>query len=77
MIQSLTYELRKAGISAECDTAGKSFKSQMKIAGACKFACIVGADERMNNTVAVKNLSDGTQVSVPVNEAVKYLEGKL
>ena len=77
MIQALTYELRKAGISAECDTAGKSFKSQMKIAGACKFACIVGADERMNNTVAVKNLSDGTQISIPINEAVNYFREKI
>lgn len=77
MIQSLTYELRKAGVSSECDTAGKSFKSQMKIAGACKFACIVGNDERMNNTVAVKNLADGTQISIPISEAVSYIRERI
>ena len=77
IIQALTYELRKAGISAECDTAGKSFKSQMKSAGACKFACIVGADERMNNAVAVKNLSDGTQVSIPISEATSYISKRI
>lgn len=73
MIQALTYDLRKAGVSAECDTAGRGFKSQMKSAGACRFACIVGADERANNAVTVKNLADGTQVNIPVDETVKYI----
>ena len=73
MIQALTYDLRKAGVSAECDTAGRGFKSQMKAAGACRFACIVGADERANNAVTVKNLADGTQVNIPVDETVKYI----
>ncbi|MBR4195572.1 MAG: histidine--tRNA ligase [Synergistaceae bacterium] len=73
MIQALTYDLRKAGVSAECDTAGRGFKSQMKAAGACRFACIVGADERANNAVTVKNLADGTQVNISVDETVKYI----
>lgn len=73
-VQVLTHELRKAGISAECDTAGRGFKSQMRSAGACKFACIIGADERMNETVAVKNLADGGQVSVKIGEAVKHIK---
>ena len=77
VIQALTHDLRKAGISAECDTAGRGFKSQMKSAGACRFACIVGADERESNTVAVKNLSDGSQVSVPISEAVNYIKERV
>lgn len=76
-VQILTYELRKNNIRSECDTSGKSFKSQMKIAGTCKFACIIGADEIANNTVSVKNLSDGSQVNIPVNEAVNYLKENL
>ena len=77
VVQALTYDLRKSGISAECDTAGKGFKSQMKSAGACKFACIVGADERANNTVAVKNLSDGLQVSVSIPEVASYIKERI
>ncbi|MBQ2615973.1 MAG: hypothetical protein IJF90_03855, partial [Synergistaceae bacterium] len=76
-VQVLTHKLRMSGISAECDTSGRGFKSQMKSAGACKFACIIGADERANETVAVKDLSDGSQVNIPMSEAVKYLEGNL
>ncbi len=72
-VQVLTHNLRMSGISAECDTSGRGFKAQMKAAGACKFAFIVGADERANETVAVKNLSDGSQVSIPMSEAVKYV----
>lgn len=76
-VQVLTYELRKAGISAECDTSGRGFKSQMRSAGACKFACIIGADERMNETVSVKNLADGGQVSVKISEAVSFIHERL
>ena len=71
--QSLTYELRKNKISAECDISGKSFKAQMKNAGSCNFACIIGSEEIAKNSVSVKNLSDGTQVNIPISEAVEYI----
>ena len=76
-VQALTYELRKAGISAECDTSGRGFKAQMKSAGACDFACIIGESERESESVAVKNMKDGVQMSIPVSEAVNYLREKL
>ena len=76
-IQALTYELRKAGISAECDTAGRSFKAQMKAAGVCEFACIIGESERQNSTVAVKNMQDGSQMNIALNGTVKYLLERL
>ena len=73
-VQVLTYELRKSNIAAECDTSGRSFKAQMKNAGACEFACIIGADELANNTVAVKNMKTGEQVSISREEVVSYLK---
>ena len=76
-VQVLTHELRKAGIPAECDTAGRSFKAQMKSAGACRFACIIGADELAGGNVAVKNLNDGSQENIPMNEAVNYLKERV
>ena len=76
-VQVLTYELRKAGISAECDTAGRSFKAQMKAAGACRFACIIGPEERERNSAAVKDMKDGTQENIPLSEAAKYIREKL
>ena len=71
--QILTHELRMNNITAGFDTAGKSFKAQMKNAGACKFACIIGPDEIANNVVAVKNLGDGSQVTVKRSEVVRYI----
>ncbi len=74
--QILTYELRKNKIASACDTAGKSFKAQMKIAGACKFACIIGADEIANNTVSIKDMRDGSQVNISMSDAVEYILGR-
>ena len=74
-VQVLTNELRMSGISAECDTSGRSFKAQMKSAGACKFACIIGADERADDSVSIKNLADGSQVRIPRSEAVRHILG--
>lgn len=76
-VQVLTYELRKNNIPCECDTSGKSFKSQMKIAGSCKFACIIGADELANNSVSVKNMNDGSQVSIALSDVTEYLKARL
>ncbi len=76
-IQALTYELRKAGISAECDTAGRSFKAQMRAAGTCEYACIIGQDEREKECVAVKNMLDGSQIHVALNGTVQYLLERL
>ena len=76
-VQVLTYELRKAGVSAECDTAGRSFKAQMKVAGGCRFACIIGPEERERECVAVKDMREGTQESISVSEAVKYIRERL
>ncbi len=76
-VQVMTYELRKAGITAECDTAGRSFKAQMKAAGACRFACIIGPEEREKNSAAVKDMKDGTQENIPLSEAAKYIREKL
>ncbi|MBQ7559322.1 MAG: histidine--tRNA ligase [Synergistaceae bacterium] len=74
--QILTYELRKNKIASACDTAGKSFKAQMKIAGACKFACIIGADEIANNAVSIKDMRSGSQVNISMSDAVKYILGR-
>ena len=72
--QFLTYELRKNNIASACDISKKSFKVQMKNASACKFACIIGADEIANNTVSIKDMNSGSQVNIPMNEAVNYIK---
>ena len=77
-IQTLAYELRKNNISCEYDLTGtKSFKAQMKASGSCRFACIIGSEERENNLVAIKDLNNSTQESIALSEAVNYLKTRL
>ena len=71
--QILTYELRKNKISSAFDIAGKSFKAQMKTAGACRFACIIGSEELENDSVLIKNLADSSQVKISMKDAANYL----
>lgn len=76
-VQVLTHTLRKAEISAECDISGRSFKAQMKTAGMCEFACIIGPEEREKESAAVKNMKDGSQIHVALNDIPKYLLERL
>ena len=76
-VQALAYEFRKAGVSAELDTAGRSFKVQLRNAGACDFACIIGGSEREAGTVSIKNMDSGEQVSVKLEEAVNFIKARL
>jgi len=45
----------------------------MKTAETCKFACIIGSEELADGTVAVKNLSDSSQINISMTEAANYL----
>lgn len=74
--QVLTHSLRTAGISAEQDSRGRSFKAQMKAAGSADWACIIGPDEAAAGTAAVKNMRTGEQVSVPMAECAKFIKEK-
>ena len=49
----------------------------MKAAGTCRFACIIGPEERERNSVAVKDMKDGTQENISLSEAAKYIREKL
>ncbi|MDR0764022.1 MAG: histidine--tRNA ligase [Synergistaceae bacterium] len=73
---SLAHDLRSRGVSADLDFMGRSMKSQMKIASqaGAKFVCILGEDEISSGTVAVKNMSDGTQETSPRAAALEKLE---
>ena len=72
--QLLTHELRSAGIAAEQDISGRSFKAQMKAAGAVSWACIIGPEEMAKGEVALKDMSEGSQVSVPRAELIRRLK---
>ncbi len=71
--------LRKSGISADMSFVGGSMKSQMGKAdkSGAHFALIVGEEEVQNNSIAVKDLQQSTQQSVPLPEIVDHLRKAL
>lgn len=65
-VLAIAADLRRAGVSAVYDVEGKSFKSQMKLAGkgGFRFAVIVGADELAKDVVQLKDLAASEQREV-------------
>lgn len=63
----LLMELRCSGYAAEKDYAGRSLKAQMKQAGrlGARWCVIVGPDELKEHKVFLRDMSLGTQISVP------------
>ena len=75
----ITHELRKRGIYAEKDYLSRSLKAQMKGADRLKvqYVVMIGDDELAKNALVVRNMVDGSQQEVAIEEIVSYLEGRL
>ena len=73
--QKLTYTLRQAGINAEADLLNRSVKAQMKYASKINatYTTILGETELSTGIVQLKNMNDGQQESVDINDLIKYL----
>lgn len=70
-------KLREAGINTELypepsDKLDKQFKYADK--KGIPFALVLGQDELNNNTVTLKNMSTGEQVTLPLSEAIAKLK---
>lgn len=74
----LTARLRKEGVNAECDTMGRSLKSQMKLSDKlqAKFTAVIGESELHEGKVKVKRMSDGTEESVNLSDLATYINKK-
>ena len=74
-VQVLTHRLRQHGIAAEQDASSRSFKAQMKNADASRAAwtCIIGPEEMDKGTVTVKNMADGSQVSLAAEAVPEFM----
>jgi histidyl-tRNA synthetase len=70
----LCYELRLADIGCETDLAGRSFRAQMKYAGKQEipYLTVIGDDELASGEVKIKNMADGSETPVKLDEFVKY-----
>ncbi len=72
---SLLMEWRKAGLACDRDYQGRKIKAQMKAAvrSGAAVAAILGDEELERGEIALKRLSDETQVTVPLTEAVEKI----
>lgn len=71
----LAEELRQKGFNVEFDLTNKKFTKQLeKASKVAKYAFILGEDEIENNTVSVKNLEQGKQVTVSRQNCTDSLE---
>ncbi len=73
----LLADLRKAGIAAETDYAGKSLKAQMKAADReqAQFVAIIGDDELSRGLIKVRNMQTKEETDVPLDQAVEKIKG--
>jgi len=71
----LVHELRDAGLRVEYPLAQQALGKQLKLADArgARAAVVVGPDDRARGAVVVKDLSAGSQSSVPLAEVVEVL----
>ncbi len=66
--------LRKAGISAECDVIGRSLKAQMKYANklGARYTLMVGDSEIEAGSANLRDMQEGSQTEVKLNELISY-----
>lgn len=76
--QSMTYELRKAGIKADCDTVERSVKAQMKYANklGAKYSVILGDSEIESGKAELKEMESGEKTEVALADLVALLKEK-
>lgn len=70
----ITTELRREGVSADCDLMDKSLKAQMKYADKMKYkyVCVLGEDEIKNGIVTVKDMFEKTATEVKISDLTKF-----
>lgn len=74
----LLHSLRMAGISADMDHRGRSMKAQLKLAAeGSAFACILGGGELERGVCAVKDLREGSQSDIPLDQVARHIAAQL
>jgi histidyl-tRNA synthetase len=75
----LIEELRAAGIRADRAYGGRAFRKQMAAAdkSGARYGVVLGAKEKAEGKVGVKDLTSGDQINVRRDEAAAYLQTRL
>jgi histidyl-tRNA synthetase len=78
-VLTLVTALRRAGVRADMAFGRRGLKGAMKAAdrSGARFAVLIGAEEKRNATVAIKDLKDGDQQDVAASSAVGWLVNTL
>lgn len=76
--QALAYQLRKAGIKADCDTVERSVKAQMKYANkiGAKYSLILGDSELESGKVELKEMATSEKSEVALADLPEILKEK-
>ncbi|MBP5405211.1 MAG: histidine--tRNA ligase [Clostridia bacterium] len=74
----LAESLRKEGIAAECDTMGRSLKSQMKLSDklGAKYVVVIGESEWAAGVVKVKEMKSGEEEECSLANIANYIKEK-
>jgi len=74
---SMVTELRRAGLSGDMDFEGRSIKSQMRSANrsGARYALLIGPAEAAQNQVKLKDMREGAERLVSIDEAKAALKG--
>jgi histidyl-tRNA synthetase len=78
-VLALVTSLRRAGVRADMAFGRRGLKGAMKAAdrSGARFAVLIGAEEKRNATVRVKDLRDGDQQDVAANSVADWLRRQL
>ena len=75
----LASELRRNGIRVELDLSGKSLKKQMESASSlnAKYVMILAPREYAQKRIVVKNMIDGTEMQINIDEVLSFLKANI
>jgi len=78
-VLTLVTSLRRAGVRADMAFGHRGLKGAMKAAdrSGARFAVLIGAEEKRNGCVAIKDLKDGDQQDVAASSATEWLVNTL
>jgi histidyl-tRNA synthetase len=74
----LLEELRRAGISAQCDYRASTLKSHLRQAdrSKCRYAILLGDDEVARGSIIVRNLESKAQEILPLAGLASLLKSR-
>jgi histidyl-tRNA synthetase len=78
-VLALAHQLRDAGLKTEYALSPQAVGKQLNLANArrARLAVVVGPDERARGELVIKDLSNGTQESVPQSSAVDTIKARM